>query len=95
MPHLDGHMSACYLPVMLHLPSSLLSLDYPIKKSCLDNVGEFISKAFDDYCMSVGIEVEHPIAHVHIQIGLAEAFIKRLQLIARPLLMSTKLPIYA
>ena len=41
--------------------------------------------------MSVGIEVEHPIT----QNGLAEAFIKRLQLIARPLLMRTKLPIYA
>ena len=69
--------------------------DYPIKKIRIDNAGEFISKAFDDYCMSVGIEVEHPIAHVHIHNGLAEAFIKRLQLNARPLLMRTKLPIYA
>ena len=39
--------------------------DYPIKKIHLNNVGEFISKAFDDYYMSVGIEVEHLIAHVH------------------------------
>ena len=69
--------------------------DYPIKKIRLDNAGEFISKVFDDYCMSIGIEVEHPIAHVHTQNGLAEAFIKRLQLIARPLLMRTKLLIYA
>ena len=45
--------------------------DYPIKKICLDNAGEFISKAFDDYCMSVGIEVEHPIVHVHTQNDLA------------------------
>ena len=45
--------------------------------------------------MSVGIEVEHLIAHVHTQNGLVEAFIKRLQLISRPLLMRTKLPIYA
>ena len=50
--------------------------DYPIKKICLDNAGEFISKVFDDYCMSVGIEVEHPIAHVHTRNGLAETFIK-------------------
>ena len=70
-------------------------LDYPIKKIRLDNAGEFISKGFYDYCMSVGIEVEHSIAHVYTQNGLAEAFIKRLQLIARPLLMRTKLPIYA
>ena len=45
--------------------------------------------------MLVGMEVEHLIANVHTQNGLAEAFIKRLQLIARPLLMRTKLPIYA
>ena len=69
--------------------------DYPIKKIRLDNDDEFIYKAFDDYCMSVGIEVEHSIVHVHTQNGLVEAFIKRLQLIARPLLMRTKLPIYA
>ena len=56
--------------------------EYPIKKIRLDNAGEFISKTFDDYFMLVGIEVEHPIAHVYTQNGLAEAFIKRLQLIA-------------
>ena len=39
--------------------------------------------------------MEHPIAHVHTRNGLAEAFIKRFQLIARPLLMRTKLLIYA
>ena len=69
--------------------------DYPIKKIRLDNTGEFISKAFDNYCLSVRIDVEHPIAHVHIQNGLAEAFMKQLKLIAQPLLMRTKLPIYA
>ena len=42
--------------------------------------------------MSVGINIEHPVAHTHTQNGLAESFIKRLQLIARPLLMKTKLP---
>ena len=50
--------------------------DYQIKKIRLDNAGELISKVFNDYCMSIGIEVEHPIAHVHTQNGLAEAFIK-------------------
>ena len=45
--------------------------------------------------MSIGINVEHPVAHVHTQNGLAESFIKRLQLIARPILMRTKLPISA
>ncbi|CAI0399065.1 unnamed protein product [Linum tenue] len=67
--------------------------DYPIKKIRLDNAGEFTSQTFNDYCMSMGIDVEHPVAHVHTQNGLAESFIKRLQMIARPLLMRTKLPI--
>ncbi|KAM1025235.1 hypothetical protein ACFX2C_038430 [Malus domestica] len=34
-------------------------LDYPIKSIRLDNAGEFMSQTFDDYCMSVGIDVEH------------------------------------
>ena len=45
--------------------------------------------------MSFGINVEHLVAHTHTQNGLEESLIKRLQLIARPLLMKTKLPIYA
>ena len=67
-------------------------LDHPIKKIRLDNVGEFTSQSFNDYCMSIGIDVEHPVAHVHTQNGLVEAFIKRLQLIARPLLKKLGLP---
>ena len=42
--------------------------------------------------MSIRINVEHSVAHVHTQNGLEESLIKRLQLIARPLLMKTKLP---
>ena len=45
--------------------------------------------------MSIGIDVQHPVAHVHSQNGLVESFIKRLQLIARPLLLKTKLPLSA
>ncbi|KAM2302283.1 hypothetical protein ACFX1S_033110 [Malus domestica] len=56
--------------------------DYPIKYIRLDNAGEFTSKTFDDYCMSVGVEVEHHVPHVHTQNGSAEAFIKHLQMIA-------------
>jgi hypothetical protein len=65
--------------------------DYTIKTIRLDNAGEFTSQAFNDYCMSIGIKVEHPVAHVHTQNGLAESLIKRLQLIARPLIMKSKL----
>ena len=70
-------------------------LDYTIKTVRLDNAGEFTSQAFNDDCMSIGINVEHPVAHVHTRNGLVESFIKRLQLIARPILMRTKLPISA
>ena len=66
--------------------------DYTIKTIRLDNDGEFTSQTFDNYCMSIGINVEHHVAHVHTQNGLAESLIKRLQLIARPLLMRAKLP---
>jgi Integrase core domain len=52
--------------------------DYQIKSILLDNAGEFTSQSFNDYCMSIGIKVEHPVAHVHTQNGLAESLIKRL-----------------
>ncbi|KAM2686024.1 hypothetical protein EV2_008965 [Malus domestica] len=69
--------------------------DYLIKSIRLDNAKEFTSQTFDDYCMSVGINVEHHVPHVHTQNGMAEAFIKRLQLIAWTLVMRTKLPVSA
>jgi hypothetical protein len=67
--------------------------NYPIQSIRMDNAGEFTSQAFYDYCMSIGINVEHHVAHTHTQNGLAKSFIKQLQLIARPLLMKTKLPV--
>lgn len=69
--------------------------DQPIKSIRLDNAAEFTSHIFDDYCSSIGIDVEHPVPHVHTQNGLAESLIKRLQLIARPLLMQSNLPVTA
>ena len=69
--------------------------NFPIKTIRLDNAGEFTSQSFNNYCMSIGISVEHPLAHVHTQNGLAESLIKRLQLIARLLLLKSKLPISA
>jgi hypothetical protein len=52
--------------------------DYQIKSIRLDNAGEYTSRFFNDYCMSIGIKVEHLVAHVHIQNSLAELLIKRL-----------------
>ena len=70
-------------------------LDHPIKTIRLNNTGEFSSQVFLDYCMSIGINVQYSITHVHTHNGLVESFIKRLQLIARPLLLNTKLPLSA
>ena len=39
--------------------------DHPIKSIRLDNAGEFTSQTFDDYCMTLGIDVEHLVPHVH------------------------------
>ena len=51
--------------------------DYTIKKIRSDNVGEFTSESFNNYCMSIGITVERRIPHMHTQNGLAESLIKR------------------
>nr|GEZ14181.1 retrovirus-related Pol polyprotein from transposon TNT 1-94 [Tanacetum cinerariifolium] len=64
----------------------------PVERMRLDNTEEFTSHAFHDYCMSVGIVIEHSVAHVYTQNGLAESLIKCLQLIAIPMIMRTKLP---
>ena len=49
--------------------------DYPIKTIRLDNAGEFTSQTLNDYCMSIRINIEHLVAHVHTQNGLAESLI--------------------
>ena len=43
--------------------------------------------------MSIGIDVEHPVAHIHAQNGHVESLSKRLQLIAIPLVVRSKIPI--
>ena len=70
----------------VHLP------DYPIKKICCDNTGEITSHVFHEYCISIRIEVEHPVAHVHTQKRLVESLQKHLKLVARPLLMRANIP---
>ena len=41
--------------------------DYIIKTIRLDNDGEFTLQTLNDYCMSIGINIKHPVAHVHTQ----------------------------
>ena len=42
--------------------------------------------------MALGINVEHSVPYVHTQNGLAESLIKRIKLVARPLLHNCNLP---
>ena len=72
-----------------------LKAHYPehrIQTIRMDNAAEFSSHAFNDYCMALGIHVQHSVPYVHTQNGLAESLIKRIKLIARPLLMNCSLP---
>ena len=64
----------------------------PIKTIRVDNAGEFTSKTFEDFCMATGIDTQYPVPYVHFQNGIAESVIKRIQMIARPMLMQTQLP---
>jgi hypothetical protein len=59
----------------------------------LDNATKFFSRAFNDYCIAQGIEVQHSVLYVHTQNSLDESLIKRIKLIARPLLHNCNLPI--
>lgn len=66
--------------------------DNPIKTLRVDGAGEFTSKAFDTFCSITGIDPQYSVPYVHFQNGVAESVIKRLQMIARPLIMQSKLP---
>ena len=58
----------------------------------MDNAAEFSSCAFNEYCMALGIQVQHSVPYVHTQNGLTESLIKRVKLIARLLLQNCNLP---
>jgi hypothetical protein len=58
----------------------------------MDNAAEFSSRAFNDYCMAQRIKIQHYILYVHTQNSLTESLIKRIKLIARPLLQDYNLP---
>ena len=66
--------------------------EHQIQSIQMDNAAEFSSKAFNDYCMALGIQVQHSVQYVHTQNGLAESLIKRIKLIARPSLQNFNLP---
>jgi hypothetical protein len=73
----------------------ILKVNYPeyrIQSIRMDNAAKFSSRAFNDYCMAQEIKVQHSVPYVHTQNGLTESLIKRIKLIARPLLQGCNLP---
>jgi hypothetical protein len=66
--------------------------DSPIQTLRMDNAKEFRAQQFEDYCVASGITLTYAVPYEHAQNGLAEAFIKKIQLISRPLLLHAKLP---
>jgi len=66
--------------------------EHQIQSIRMDNAAKFSSKALNDYYLALGIQVQHSIPYVHTQNGLAESLIKRIKLIARPLLQNCNLP---
>ena len=68
------------------------SFDNHIKYLHMDNVQEFRSHAFEDYCITTGITLTYSVPYEHAQNGLAKAFVKKIQLVTRPLLLHAQLP---
>ena len=65
--------------------------DVHIKTLCMDNAAEFRSKTFEDFCTATDIHLTYSVPYKHSQNGLAEAYIKKVQMVARPLLLHAKL----
>jgi hypothetical protein len=86
--------------VFLQIVAHILKLkaqfpDNPIKILRVGNAGEFTSKSFDEFCTAAGIDTQYPVPYVHFQNKIAESVIKRIQMIARPMLMMSQPPTLA
>ncbi|GJY33133.1 hypothetical protein Tco_0417602 [Tanacetum coccineum] len=62
-----GKLIARPSPLKVENESPMFLERIQVKRVRLDNAGEFTSYAFNDYCMSIGIVVEHLVSHVHTQ----------------------------
>ena len=67
-------------------------LDFLVKILRMDNAKKFRSQHFEDYCLVTSIELTYSVPYEHSQNGLVKVFIKKIQLINRPLLIHVGLP---
>lgn len=65
---------------------------HPNKYLQMDNAMEFRSHTLEDYCIATGITLTYCVPYEHFHNGLAKAFIKKIQLITRPLLLHAIMP---
>lgn len=82
--------------VMPKLLTSIIKLkaqfpDHPIKTVRVDNASEYVSKSFQQFCASSGINLETSVPYAHNT--SAENFVKQIQMVARPLLLRSNLPL--
>ena len=58
----------------------------------LDNAGELISRAFNNDCMAICINIEHIVPNICMHNGLVEYLIQHLKLLTISLIMNVKIP---
>lgn len=65
---------------------------FPIRYLKIDNAQEFKSHTFEEYCVATRITLTYSVLYKHSQDRLTKAFIKKVQLVTRPLLLHANLP---
>ena len=65
---------------------------YQIQLIILDNAGELISRAFNNDCLAICINVEHIVPNICMHNGLVEYLIQHLKLLTISLIMNVKIP---
>jgi hypothetical protein len=57
--------NAAFVRLLAQIIRLQAQFDYPIQSVWTNNASEFTPQAFYDYCMSIGTNVEHLVAHTH------------------------------
>jgi hypothetical protein len=96
MDAFGSHLEVSLLPTRNMVFPKLLAIriryrnhfsDFPIQYLGMDNALEFRFHVFEDYCVATCITLTYSVLYEHSQNGLAEDFIKKIQLVTRPLLL--------
>jgi hypothetical protein len=88
------HLLASRNEVMPKLLTSIIHFktqfpDHTIRNVRVDNASEYVSRSFQEFCLSSGINLEKSVPYAHNT--NAENFVKQIQMVARPLLLRSNL----